>query len=187
MIQELGIPDRGEMARQGRDRRSGFGLQIVEYVQDHRDEWLAQILESLSEEHRSKFDDMPPRTQRQQLARWFAQRRGRGNGPPFLDITQQELEQFFVNETSPADKERLLALPRAQMEQELRRRYLRSALGEDFAPEPGPFGPRGGRGGPGPGRGFGRPGDREGFEPRPFEGPPPEGFRPPPPRPEDEF
>jgi hypothetical protein len=182
-------PERGDGGeRRGRgDRERGgpyFAQQVARQLQAHRDEWLPQILAALTDEHREKFNALEPRQQLLQLGRWI---RNEGR-PRFAAVTQQELEEFFVNETSPADKERLLALPQAQMQQELRQRYMRNAFGEDFVPEPGPFGPpRGGRAGPGPGRGFGRPSDREGFEPPPFEGPPPDGFGPPPPRPEDEF
>lgn len=183
-MREAGLPERGDFGRQGRDRRQGFGLQIAEYMHSHRDQWRPQVLEALSEEHREKFDQMTPRLQQQQIIRWFMRRQGRNNGPLILDVTQQELERFFVEKTGPADKEQLLALPRQQMQQELKRRYLRSIFGDDFGIEMGPFGPpRGGRGGPGPRRGMGGPGDREDFGPPPFDRPPPEGgpgFGPPP-------
>jgi hypothetical protein len=190
IMREIGPPQRGEFGGpRGRERAQGFAQQVRDQLQAHRDEWLPQILGALSEEHRTKFNALEPRQQQQQLVRWIMQSRTRSGGrPPFVEVTQQELEQFFVGETAPADKERLLALPRDQMEQELRRRYLRSALGEDFGPEVGPLGPPPhGRGGFGPRRGFGGPGDRE----RPaFQGPPPQdgpGFGPPPPRPDEEF
>jgi hypothetical protein len=189
IMRETGPPERGDFGRQARDRRQGFAQQIVQYIQDHRDEWRPQIIEVLSEEHRTKFDEMSTRTQQQQIVRWFMQRRGRGNGPHMFDVTQQELERFFVEKTTPADKEQLLALPRLQMQQELKRRYLHSVFGEDFGPEMGPFGPPRGRGGPGQRRGPGNPGNRNGFDRPPFDGPPPEGepdFGPPPP-PDGEF
>jgi hypothetical protein len=190
IIRETDPPERGDFGRQTRDRRQGFAQQIVLYIQNHRNEWRPQVIEALSAEHLAKFEEMPLLLQQQQIVRWFMQRRGRGNGPFMFEVTQQELERFFVEKTDPADKEQLLALPRQQMQQELRRRYLHSVFGEDFSPESGPFGPpRGGRGGPGPRRGPGGPGDRDNFDRPPFDGPPPNGepdFGPPPPRPADE-
>jgi hypothetical protein len=193
-FRDVMIPERGDAperrGREGRQRGPNFGQQVMTQIREHRDEWLPQILAALTDEHRTKFESLPPGQQQQQLVRWIMQARDRNGRGPFAQVTQQELERFFVEETDPTDKERLLALPRQQMEQELRRRYLRSALGEDFSPEWGPFGPsRGGRGGPGPRRGFGGPGDRDGFERPPFDGPPPAGepgFGPPP-RPAEEF
>ena len=177
-----------------RDRGPGFAEHIRSQFQAHREEWLSQILAALTDEHRTRFNELAPRFQQQQVLLWMMQSRGRDGGRrggrgPFAEVTQQELEQFFIEETDPAQMERLLALPRDQMEQELRRLYFRSVFGEEFGPGEGPFGepPRGGRGGFGPGRGFGGPGDPGGFERPPFDRPPPEGrpgFGPPPPRPD---
>lgn len=170
---EFGGPRRSDRER---DRGPGFVEQLRSYLAAHRSEWLPKILESLSEEHREKFAALEPRLQQQQLVRWIMQSRGRNAGRgPFAGVTQQELEQFFVDETDPAQKERLLALPRDQMERELRQMYFRSVFGEDFGPSGGgPFGPppRGDRGGR---RGFGGSRDSDDFQ------------RPPPPPREEEF
>jgi hypothetical protein len=199
--QELGPPPgRGEFGGprgrdRDRDRGPAFAQQLREQFAKHREEWLPLILGALSEEHRDKLSALPLRQQQQQILRWLMQARGRdgqwrGGRGPLVEISQQELERYFV-EANPADKQRLLALPREQMQQQLRRMYLREEFGEGFGPADGSFGPppRGERGGFGPGRGLGGPGERGGFERPRFGGPPPEGgpgFRPPPPE-EEQF
>ena len=94
------------------------------------------------------------------------------------DISEQEFADFFVEELDPAEKERLLALPRDQMQQQLRQMILgrsprrRGPMPSEWNPRrPPPHGPPGDRRrgrpprGPGPG---GRPPHH-----RPPHGPPP--------------
>ena len=66
-------------------------------------------------------------------------------------VREQDLEQFFVEELSSKNRQRLLSLPRDQMKQELRRLYMRDVLGMT-SPRRGPPHDRPSRGGPRHGR-----------------------------------
>ncbi len=176
-----------------RDRGSRLVFQLRQEVMDHRDEWLPQIVNSLSEQNRAKFEQFTPAQQNQQIARWVMQNRRRDESrgdPKFLnEVSQQELERLFVEETDAATKEQLLAMPLDKMKQQLKGLFFRGELPVKFPPNASPFGPPRGRG-----RGFGPPPDLfddprgpRGFGPPPGEHPddgppgppPPEGdFRP---------
>jgi hypothetical protein len=188
LMQDMGIQNRGEKRgpnsrdpnNHDRDRNQTFAQQIRRQFIDHRDEWLPEILNSLSDGNRVKLAELEPMQQQRQIVRWVMEsrtrdegRRGGGQRRPFDLISQQELERFFADETDGPTKERLLALPRDKMEQQLKRLYFRGALPEgvrpegdrpngDFRPRDRPMGPppRGDRGGYGPrrgGPGFGPP------------------------------
>lgn len=163
MTRDLRTSERGR--HRGRERGPGFPQLIREHFQTHRDEWLPLILDALSTEHRAEFVELQPRQQQQQVLRWFMQSRGRDEGRrgsrSVVHITQQELERFFVEDTNPAEKERLLALPRDQMQQQLKRRYFRGEANDEADPpheHPGPPS-RGDRRGAGPRRGLRGPGE----------------------------
>ena len=139
-------------------------------VQEARE--LVQIVrEALPEEKREQFDQLTTREQLQHFSRWMlqavrqreaARRPGERRRPD--QITEQQLEQFFVEEVDAATKEQLLAMPRDKMQHQLRQMY-RGKL-----PMPA-------------WDGLGEPGERE----RPRRGPPRGGERRrtdgPPPRP----
>lgn len=179
---------------------SGRGGRFARNVPRFVEKFRAAVESSLEEENRAKFAALSPPQQREQAFRWIQELRGSGDRRRFPRdrfsemVTQEELEQFFVEELNAGEKERLLALPRDQFEQRLRRLYLQGEgpEGEDFSREgpPRPFGDP--RNGPrGRGRGFGPPrerrddmppprgdefgGPRGGFDPGPppFEDPPP--------------
>ena len=192
--------DRDRSARLTQQQRQ---QEVRQQVIEHRDEWLPEILNVLSAKNRTKFEEYAPQQQQRQIIQWILQTRNREEGrrgePPFFEqVSQQELERFFAEETSAETKQRLLALPRDRMEQHLKRLYFRGELPEGELPQGGrPFGPlpRGGERGFGPPRGFGRPAG-PGFGPPPEDrrdfGPPAgerrDGDRPgPPPPPEEGF
>ena len=138
---------RGEgRGQRGPNRSPGFPQQFRQLLADSRDTWEPNIIEALSPEHRQQFTTLDPHQQQQQIVRWIMQDRGRSRRRDerrsFADITQQELERFFVEDVSPTDKERLLAQPRDQVEQELKRMYIRHEFGDDNDPSdrepPGP-------------------------------------------------
>ena len=161
-------------------------------------EWSAALrtkaLEILSDDHRTRFDALSPDQQQEQLQRWLREvlQRGEaeripGQGRRWNEVSQEELERFFAEDLDAATRERLLALPRERMEQQLRGEYLRGSFsagdGPGWEPRgpqwdqrergPGPP-PRDGRGrGPGRGRGGGPREDRPGFGRFPPDGPPP--------------
>ncbi len=154
----------------GQQRQQEVRRQLLE----HRGEWLPEILGALSTKSRTEFEEFSPQQQQRQIMQWILQTRSREvgrRGEPsfFAQVSQQELERFFAEETDAATKERLLALPRDKMEQQLKRLYFRGELPEgEFPRGDSPFGPpsRGGERGFGPPRGFGRPEGRAG--PPPF-------------------
>jgi hypothetical protein len=199
-----GRPDgRGEGRGQGNRQRSPeLAAQIRRQFNENRAEWVPQIVETLSPEHRQQFEQLTPMQQQRQIVRWIMENRnrpdGRRGGRPFAEVSQQELERYFVEETNAATKERLLAQPRERMEQQLRRMYFQGEFGDEaFERGNGPRGdgmrgdgpPERRGGGRGPGFGFG-----PGFGPMGNDfGPPPGGPRrgpppdhPPPPREEEQ-
>ncbi len=159
-----------------RDRNSRFGVQLRQEVMEHRDKWLPQIINSLSQHNRAKFEQFTSAQQNQQIVRWAMQNRRReegwGNSQISNEVSQQELERLFVEETDAATKEQLLALPLDKMKQQLKGLFFRGELPEKGFPRiPSPFGPP-------RGRGFGPPPDRldeprgvRGFGPPPGEHP----------------
>jgi hypothetical protein len=180
--------------QRNRERNQNLAQQIRRQFLEHRDEWLPQILAALSPEHREQFEQLAPGQQQRQIVRWIMENRNRPDarrgGRPFGEVSQQELERYFVEETDAATKERLLAQPRERMEQQLRRMYFRGEFGDEAfqrGDRPPGFPPRG------EGEGFGRRrGPGPGFGPMgPEFGPPPGGPRrgppdhPPPPREEE--
>jgi hypothetical protein len=207
---------RGEGRGQGNRQRSPeLAAQIRRQFNENRAEWVPQIVDTLSPEHREQFEQLIPVQQQRQIVRWIMENRNRPDarrGGPFQGVSQQELERFFVEETNAATKERLLAQPRERMEQQLRRMYFQGAFGDDSprgdgmrGDGPPGFPPRG-DGPPGfPPRGEGPPDRRSGGRGRgrgpdfgppgfgnPLDGPPPGGPRrgPPPdqpPPPEEEL
>jgi hypothetical protein len=187
-----------------RERNQNLAQQIRRQFLEHRGEWLPQILAALSPEHREQFEQLAPAQQQRQIVRWIMENRNRPDarrgGRPFSEVSQQELERYFVEETDAATKERLLAQPRERMEQQLRRLYFQGEFPDEaFQRGNGQWGdgPRGERppGFPprGEGEGFGRRrGPGPDFGPMgPEFGPPPGGPRrgppdhPPPPREEE--
>jgi hypothetical protein len=193
-----------------RERNQNLAQQIRRQFLEHHEEWLPQILAALSPEHREQFEQLAPGQQQRQIVRWIMENRNRPDarrgGRPFSEVSQQELERYFVEETDAATKERLLAQPRERMEQQLRRMYFQGEFpDETFQRGDGQRGdgPRGERppGFPprGEGEGFGRRrGPGPGFGPmgppgfgQSLDGPPPGGPRrgppdhPPPPREEE--
>lgn len=176
IIRKIGREPRGE----GRGRAPGARPEIRRELMEHQGEWLPQIIAALSPEAREKFEALPPMQQQRQVGRWIVDvnlelgpRRGRQR---FAEVSQQELEEFFVEQlrTSPERVEQWLAQPRDVMEEQLKREYLREEIGGEGFPAPGrPIGP--------PPRGeFDR---RRGPPDRPrSEGPRGDGPPPPPPR-----
>jgi len=86
------------------------------------------IVEALPAEIRPAFQRLPPESKGPLVVSWLKQARlqsihGRHlgkDGRP-RKISEQELADYFVERLDPAEKERLLALPREKMQQQLKR------------------------------------------------------------------
>ncbi|MDZ4659134.1 MAG: hypothetical protein SH868_16295, partial [Bythopirellula sp.] len=175
IFQELAAEQRENFSRPNnreRGRPTPFERQQVVRQQfiKHRDEWVPQILAALSANSKTAFERLPRQQQQRQMMQWILQTRDRREGQRgeylrFDQVSQQDLERFFAEETDAATKERLLALPRDKMEQQLKRLYFRGAPFSEMQPEgefpreESPFGPPRGGGERGfrPPRGFGGP------------------------------
>jgi hypothetical protein len=130
------------------------------------EESVNRLLNSLSDDAKRHWDNLPrwPRDRRRnQLTEWLHEASQPKWGP-------QDLEQFFLSDKlSPDDRQKLLDMPRAKMEAELERLYLKSELRIEFSEAL--RGQRGGRFGDRPPEG-GRPGENWRGD-----GPPPRGDR----------
>ena len=154
------------------------------------------VVGALPEEMRESYQQLPFWEKADLMRSWLWQARSSTAGDRHTgtkwhpgEITEQEFSDFFVEELEPAEKERLLALPRDKMQQQLERMMLGKMRKGDRRGPPGWDGPppphRGPRGGPGfdgprprrPPPGFERPG----VERRDFERDRPPRRRPPPP------
>jgi hypothetical protein len=123
------------------------------------------------------LEDLQGRQRRWQLWRWTYEALQPKLGP-------EELERYFTNDLSYDEREQLLAMPLAEMEDQLRQMYMRSQVGLREGDWGGGFGRPGenGRGGPGlggppdRGRGDRGPGGRRGpgrdFDGERFDRPP---------------
>ena len=138
------------------------------------------VLEALPEHARKPFEDLSAPEKLQQLMKWrgeFMEQVGQ--------VTQQELEDYFVEDLDEQERQRLLAMPHDQMQRELQDSYLGKTTIKDQRRPPGRGRPPGPEFGPPPplreefrNRFFGEDGNR----PRPPRGRAPGGRRPPPPR-----
>ncbi len=94
------------------------------------EELIRAIREALPEEKREQFDQLTPPEQLQRSFGWMrraerlkdAERRS-GDRRRRTRVSEQELEEFFVEEVDAATKEKLLAMPRDEMQQRLRRMF----------------------------------------------------------------
>lgn len=129
-----------EKAQEGFSRREGNGMEsargrgeLWRFVRDNapeiRDLNLA-IREALPDDVRKRYEQLSPREQWERFFRWMIQRdrqrdveRGPGGRRRRARPSEQQLEEFFVEEVDAATKERLLAMPRDRMQQVLRRMY----------------------------------------------------------------
>jgi hypothetical protein len=88
------------------------------------------VRDALPEDKRQRFDQLTPREQVQQLFDWIRQAGGmretdrRASDRRYQNQpSEQELEDFFVEEVDAATKEELLAMPRDRMQHQLRQMY----------------------------------------------------------------
>ncbi|MCH8839227.1 MAG: hypothetical protein IH831_00835 [Planctomycetes bacterium] len=133
-------------------------------------ELIRAIREALPEEKREQFDQLTPPEQLQRSFGWMrrAERlkdveRRSGDRRRRTRVSEQELEEFFVEEVDAATKEKLLAMPRDEMQRRLRRMYDGKLPSRDW----NMLGDEDGRDGR-------RPGPPRGVEQRRRDGPPSE-------------
>ncbi len=136
------------------------------------------LLDSIPEEKLQTLRKLPSEEKRRRFFLWmreaYAQEGGNRKRPARRnsgEIPEQELEKYFTEELDAATMERLLALSREKMQQQLVRRYRSGMPQEDWEELfDGGHGPPPRRGPVGPGEGReGREGRRGG--PRPRNGP----------------
>ncbi|MBL8830022.1 MAG: hypothetical protein JNM18_23790 [Planctomycetaceae bacterium] len=109
---------------------------------------VVSLIDQLSEPVRNEFVRAEPAQKVGILSGWVMQSIG-------MSITEQQLRKHFDHDLSPAEQQRLLALPGDEMQRELRRMYFR-AKGNELGlprfdmgrPQPPPGGFPPGRGGP---------------------------------------
>ncbi len=186
-----------ERAKFNQPNAPGRLMALARDYPQERERWRAAVVKLLPADKREQFEALEPVQQQRQLFQWMREiwiqsplNRPPGERRRFDEMSQEELERFFVEEIDAARKQQLLAQPRERMEQQLKREYLRGEFqpGGEFLPEGGFYPePRGTyRGGFGPPRRG--PGPPEG-RPR-FDRPPPRGEGPfqdtPPPPPDGE-
>jgi hypothetical protein len=156
-VRERGNPNAEKQI--GKQRIADVALLIIgrEMWDERRSEALeTRLTAPLSDEAQNHLEKLDPRSRHRQLARWVYESLAVGNRGE-----NQNLEGYFANDLTNDQREFLLGLPRAEMQQQLQQMYTRSQVG---LREEGPPGWlfRGGPGGPG-GRGpRGRGDDRDG-------------------------
>ena len=143
-----------------------------------------KLIEQLSPQAAARLRATPEPEQRALLKEWlraaFIDRMDRmGPGRKMPLASNEEIEAFFEKSLSATERERLLNMPRDEMQRELRRRYVQYSMRPEFPPSR--IGKQGGRGKNGR-----RPGDaqppedrrppRDGKQPR--RGPGPDGKPP---------
>lgn len=142
-------------------------------------DFIDTVVAALPDEMQDDFRRLPPEKRQEVIVGWFRRYHTQASGSRRPGkVSEQELEEFFVEVLEPKERERLLALPREEMQRQLRRMYLFKS------PHRGPRGPLDMLGGPPDGR---RPGERRPGERRPGgprgegdwrDGPPPRDGRP---------
>lgn len=183
------------MARSGRDPQRFDGLPMrnksmfvfLYAMRNSREEmrkFIDTVVDALPEEMQDDFRGLPPGKRQEVIVSWFRRYHTQANGSRRPGkVSEQELEEFFVEVLEPKERERLLALPREEMQRQLRRMYLFKSphRGPPEGRRPGerrPVGPRGEgdwRDGPPPRDDQPR-GDRRGRPRFDEDGPPPPRF-----------
>jgi len=95
---------------------------------EHMEQLNELVVESLPAKIRDEFQQLEPGQKGRLVMSWLRQARaqaidGRRPGKGQREVSEQTLQDFFVEELEPADQERLLALPRDEMQQQLKRLY----------------------------------------------------------------
>ena len=130
-----------DLSQRNKERLAGIeGRKRQTYLLGLRDELRKIMAEILSDQQQSQFQQLSNLEQEALLRGWLQSAWGHG------EVTQKELEEYFANELDPAEREKLLALPRDQMQRRLRRLYLGvdqrhwTEVGDDPGRSPGPPG-----------------------------------------------
>ena len=131
---------------------------------EHIDAFIETVTQAIPERVREDFLQLSTRARRDTVIGWFREYHTQNNEDRRSgQVTEQELADFFVDVLDTNQKERLLALPREQMQRQLRRMYLFKMPREDRrGPPEARAGPSEGRGPRGRREGDWRDGDRPG-------------------------
>ncbi len=107
----------------------------------HREQLHRIIRDALPDSKREQFEKLSPGEQRERFFGWMQQamwseasNRRPGQRRRRIEPTEEQLEEFFVEEVDAATKERLLALPRDEMQQQLLRMIRRNLPVWDWQP-----------------------------------------------------
>lgn len=111
----------------------------------HREQLHRMVLDALPDSKREQFEKLPAVEQRERFFGWMRQAMWSGasqRGPEQrrrqIEPTEEQLEEFFVEEVDAATKERLLALPRDEMQQQLKRMIRGNMPARDWQPNGSP-------------------------------------------------
>jgi len=118
-----------EMSERGRALRNGNPEQLLGFIfrnmrQNDMEKLLKDISNTLPAAARQQLQEMDTRDRHNQIWNWLRQARvlttpqGRRG-----EVSQQRLEDFFAEELPPETQEKLLALPREEMKEQLERMY----------------------------------------------------------------
>jgi hypothetical protein len=168
---------RGRLAGMEERRQLNYLLRMRhQQPKEIRDELRKIIAETLTDQQQSQFKQSSESQQRDLVSAWLRSVRSHG------EVTQKDLEEYFANELDAAVKEKLLALPRDQMQRRLRWLYLgmderQWKEGDDPGPPGATPGPPHGRPPRGPGLQSRHPGSRQRGKLQMRDGPRREGSR----------
>jgi hypothetical protein len=117
--------ERPEFAQRAEKEPKWANMWIVwEAMRDEklRGELHSQLTAALNESNRKFLEQLPSPNQRMRLGRWMWEAMNPKFGP-------QELERFFSEKLTNDQREQLLNLPQAEMEDQLKRWYAASQMG----------------------------------------------------------
>jgi hypothetical protein len=114
-------------SREGRNSRELFRM-LIDHSEKFQRSIQPIILEALPEDASRQFEQLPLWEKREQMFEWrrqssWLQKHDWQAPGQSGEVLQQDLEEFFVAELEPGEKQRLLALPHDQMQRELERMF----------------------------------------------------------------
>ncbi len=128
-LREMSPREREQLEALPRNRKRPHWFWLTREDWIHRAEEINQsVSKALPEEKRAAFQRLSTREKRDRFLGWLRQAttpqfadRLHGRGPRSGEVAEHELEAFFVEKLDAATQERLLAMPREKMQQQLKR------------------------------------------------------------------
>ena len=117
-----------DLKRLRASREDRYSRELLRMLIDQSERFQPIILEALPEDASRQFEQLPQLKKREQMFEWgrqsmWLQKHDWQAPGQSGEALQQDLEEYFVAELEPGEKERLLALPPDQMQQELERMF----------------------------------------------------------------